>query len=139
MKTCRDPHYHLIVESPAPETVADPDALAQQLHGLQVDGPAILPPLCDNLDVLAELERQDSLVGMRMLFATAVATAVGLGTQPLVAWFGRGDPAAGFLRTALLVGVCATLIFLVGPRSCANPRTNPGTGTGHVPASGRRS
>jgi GPH family glycoside/pentoside/hexuronide:cation symporter len=54
-----------------------------------------------------------SLVGMRMLFATAAATAVGLGTQPLVAWFGQGDAAAGFFRTALLVGVCATLIFFV--------------------------
>lgn len=59
MKSCRDAQYHLIVESLAPETVADPGALAQQLHSLQVDGLAILPPLCDNFDVLAELERQD--------------------------------------------------------------------------------
>lgn len=58
MKSCREARHHLIVESLSPDIVNDPDALAAQLHGLQVDGVAVLPPLCDNVILLNELEAQ---------------------------------------------------------------------------------
>jgi LacI family transcriptional regulator len=59
MKSCREARYHLVVESVSPDTIADREALGLQLHGLQVDGLAVLPPLCDNLAIRDELEQQD--------------------------------------------------------------------------------
>lgn len=63
--------------------------------------------------ITSDSRLRSTLVGMRMLFATAAASVVALGTQPLVNYLGQGSASSGFFWMAVVVGVLATMVFLV--------------------------
>lgn len=61
--------------------------------------------------ITASSDVRSTLAGFRMAYATLAGFAVSFLTQPMVATFGQGDPARGFLWAAAVIAVVASCIF----------------------------
>jgi len=64
-----------------------------------------------NARITRSSSERSTLAGLRMMFATLAGLTVALSTQPMVARFGAGDPARGYLAAAAVLALVATVIF----------------------------